>query len=174
MLQFSLGKLTELPPDDPAGRPCAGWREGMAPEIVYALNRGCWQLGEEAAEHTVALYASTGDGIVRLAVEIARIVPMGEVDGKPVKAIEGRVLQAGHPVHDRFVGRKAPAQLTQTFRYVAALCGAPEGRTGKSCGAKAKWIVSVEGERGDYIACGQHITGPLDVGAARFQVAPLR
>ncbi|TJZ44640.1 hypothetical protein FCH28_30520 [Streptomyces piniterrae] len=72
------------------------------------------------------------------------------------------------------MNEKGPEQLTQTFRYVDAACGVPGSATGEPCAAPAEWIVAVEGGRADYIACGQHITAPLDVGGARFQVAPLR
>ncbi|GLX21274.1 hypothetical protein [Streptomyces lavendulae] len=94
----------------------------MSPEIVYALNRGCWSLGEAAEEHTVALFASTGDGIVRLAVAIERIEDAGEIDGDKKRAVVGTVLRPGHPVHDRYVGHRAPEQLNVTFRYVTAEC----------------------------------------------------
>ncbi|WP_053661351.1 hypothetical protein [Streptomyces sp. MMG1121] len=174
MIQFSLTDITSLPEIDALGRPCYGWRDGMAPEITYALNRGCWELGEEADRHTIALFASTGDGIVRLAVEVDRVEDAGHApSGRRTRAIVGRVLEAGHPIHDRYVGEKAPEQLTVTFRYVTAECRHLESRTGNACTSGAKWIVTPDGDQPEYVACGQHVTAPIGDDMA-FHVRPMK
>ncbi|MEV7611498.1 hypothetical protein [Streptomyces sp. NPDC089799] len=154
----------------------------MAPELVYALNRGCWELGtDRAAEQTIALYASTGDQTVRLAVEIDRIDPVGEAGGRKLYAVVGRILTDEHPVHRAYVGRRAPERLQQTFRYCEPECGVVLSDAGGACTAVAQWIVSeeaseeVSGAAPDegfrqYMACGEHMAPP---GTGRYRVRPI-
>lgn len=79
----------------------------MTESQVYEANRGCWRLGPQAQDERYAIFSY--DGIVRQALEISSIEPAPKRSMRSV--VYGRVLTAGHPIHDRFVGQHAPESL---------------------------------------------------------------
>ncbi|MCD0446359.1 hypothetical protein LO763_22345 [Glycomyces sp. A-F 0318] len=97
---------------DELGRTRTGYREGMGSGELYEVARGSWKLGERAAGEHYALI--TFDNLVRQAVEIRRLV--ATVNGR--SAIEGNVLNPGHPVYDEYVNKPSPVPSTQNpIRY---------------------------------------------------------
>lgn len=101
MIHITLGAERPVIGEDPLGRSFYGFSYRMSDQELYDTNRGCWVLGSRAVKENYALF--TYDGIVRQAVAIDRLVPAGAK-----KAIEGRILKPGDPVHDRYVGGTAP------------------------------------------------------------------
>lgn len=69
---------------------------------IYEAGRGDWVLGARADRETHALISHRG--IVRLAIAIDHLE---DAEGGR-RAIVGRVLHAGDPVHDVYVGRPSP------------------------------------------------------------------
>lgn len=103
MLGIMLGKRRPARPDDGLDRSMIGYEAGMSEEEIYEAGRGCWVIGKAADSENYALIG--GDGKGRLVVEIDRVVATTRGSRR---AIEGRVLPAGHPLVDRYVGRPFP------------------------------------------------------------------
>lgn len=78
----------------------------MTAEELYEAGRSAWVLGAKADKerHALLVFNDT----VLQAIEIERLESAG---GR--RAIHGRVLEAGDPVHDAFVGRQAPLPTTR-------------------------------------------------------------
>ncbi|MFF7205427.1 hypothetical protein [Streptomyces sp. NPDC008141] len=105
MIHITLGKLRPVnPKDDQLGRDHVGWDPDMDDAAMFRANRGCWVLGERADREQYALLSS--QGTVRQAIEIDRLVAVA--GGR--RAIEGRYLEAGHPVYDAYVGKPQPIE----------------------------------------------------------------
>ncbi|NVI86119.1 hypothetical protein [Actinomadura sp. BRA 177] len=103
MIQITLGEKTQLDSqEDPLGRAYLGFTEEMTDEQLYEANHGRWILGPRADNERFAIF--NAKGVIRQAIEIERIVPSGDR-----RAIEGKILAAGHPVYDAYVGKPAPA-----------------------------------------------------------------
>ncbi|MDT0382659.1 hypothetical protein RM572_28315 [Streptomyces sp. DSM 42041] len=139
MLHITLNGTRELDPATcPMGRTFNGWHPQMSEREVYEVNRGRWVLGARSDRERYALFSS--DGIVRAAVAIDSV---GSSDGQTSadndgrRALTGRVLAAGHPVHDAYVGKPTPADVVgnrNAIGYVASehdtgLCACGCGET---------------------------------------------
>jgi hypothetical protein len=128
MIHITLGPIGPEPADDPLGRTHHGWREGMTDEENYYCNRGCWILGERADKEEFALFSARDDAgskLFRMAITIDGIEDAA--DGR--RAMVGRILRAGHPVYDKYVGREAPATrnpVTYIEDQEACACGCGE------------------------------------------------
>lgn len=108
MIHITLGGRRPVDPEqDQLGRDHVGWDPQMGDVELFRANRGCWVLGERADREQYALLSA--EGVVRLAIEIDQLVsvPGGR------RAIEGRYLEAGHPVHDSYVGKPQPVEPTR-------------------------------------------------------------
>jgi len=103
MIVITLGDVRDTP-DDPLGRDRAGYKKGMSPLAIYDAGRGTWKLGERASRERYALFAYRGE--IKLALEINRVYPTP--DGR--QALDGTILEPGHPVHDRYVGQVSPVR----------------------------------------------------------------
>ncbi|MFI9588175.1 hypothetical protein ACIHCQ_41795 [Streptomyces sp. NPDC052236] len=130
MIHITLGQMRYVNPDeDGLGRDHVGWDAHMDDAALFRANRGCWVLGERADREQYALLSFKN--VVRQAIEIDRLVPV--TGGR--RAIEGRFLEAGHPVYDAYVGQDqpvAPARNPVTYfesshaaRDCGCGCGAP-------------------------------------------------
>ncbi|MEU3980683.1 hypothetical protein AB0F77_11315 [Streptomyces sp. NPDC026672] len=105
MIHITLGAMRYVSPkEDQLGRDHVGWDPNMDDEALFRANRGCWVLGERADREQYALLSA--GGVVRQAIEIDRLVAVS--GGR--RAIEGRFLEAGHPVHDAYVGKPQPVE----------------------------------------------------------------
>lgn len=103
MIHITLGPEVLDPKDDELDRSRTGFSADMTQAELYEASRGCWVLGNRADRERFAL-VSYG-GVVRLAIEIERLERQSATGRR---AIEGRILEPGHPVHDAFVGGEAP------------------------------------------------------------------
>lgn len=108
-MHFTLVKRVEYDEPDEVGRTYYGWWEGMSEQECYRVNRHLWLLGPHAdSEHYAIFSAWTPDRktkLVRLAIEIDSISPKNANGHRSVK---GRILNAGHPVYDEYVGKPSP------------------------------------------------------------------
>jgi hypothetical protein len=103
MIQISLGKKKPVDPNtDSLHRSEVGWCEGLPERQLYEIARGGWVMGRRAERQRYAIVCA--GGIARQAIEIHRVFDVG--GGR--RAFDGRVLQSGDPVHDRYVGKPAP------------------------------------------------------------------
>ncbi|WP_344449738.1 hypothetical protein [Actinocorallia aurantiaca] len=118
------------PWEDPLGRAYLGFAEEMTQEQIYEANRGCWVLGARADREQFALI--NYKGVIRQAIEIERIVPAGNR-----RAMEGKILTAGHPVYDAYVGKPSPVDAVRNpityfeSEHASRACGC-------GCGAEVK------------------------------------
>lgn len=93
------------PDQDELRRDRVGFSPTMSELALYDANHGCWKLGARA--HRERYMIVTFEGIVRQAVEIKSIEPVART-GRSV--VHGDILHAGHPVHDKYVGKPSPVQ----------------------------------------------------------------
>ena len=112
MIHITLGPEQYRDPEtDALGRDRVGFSEKMSPNALYDANHGTWVLGPRAHKERYALI--TFHGIVRQAIEIDNIEkvtwrePGDTRDDRSV--INGKVLHAGHPVYDTYVGKTPTA-----------------------------------------------------------------
>jgi hypothetical protein len=106
MLHITLGPERVVDPDtDKLGRDRIGFSETMSDLALYDANHGCWKLGPRADKEQFVIFSY--GGIVRQAIEIDDIAQVGEA-GRSV--INGKILRAGHPVYDKYVGKSSPVQ----------------------------------------------------------------
>lgn len=125
MLHITLGPARPVDRQiDELDRDRVGFAEDMTEQELYEANRGCWVLGARADREQYALV--TFDGRVRQAIGIDRIVSTGTR-----RAIEGRILTAGDPVFDAYVGKPTPVgRVRNPITYFDA----PIGRRLCACG----------------------------------------
>jgi hypothetical protein len=129
MIQLKLGSPRTADADDPMGRDWVGWTPQMSPQEIYDRNRGVWAFGARADRERYTVFTSVETGRVVAVVENDKVEDFG---GK--KAIIGRVLEAGNPVHDGLIGQPAldafrnpmtyPEHPLDALRTCACGCGA--------------------------------------------------
>jgi len=105
-INFKLNPVWRNDPDgDDMSRAWVGWDDARSAQDNYEHNRGLWLLGRRAEHERYATFSV--DGVVREVVEIDHVetVPAKDPYHRPKRAIVGRVLEAGDPMHDDFVGR---------------------------------------------------------------------
>ncbi len=135
MQQTQLGPVRAANPADGMDRQLIGYDPTVSAEENFERNRGVWLLGPRAASERHALFSSTVDGTVKFVVEIDELEPVLHK-----KALTGRIVPAGDPLHNRWVGRTAPDSHRNPVTYVndkdrpavcACGCGEPVsgGRT---------------------------------------------
>jgi hypothetical protein len=121
VIDFRLMPFRERTPeqaeDDPMDRPGGGWKPDMAPEEIWQCNRGYWRFGARAWSERYATF-SAGDGRVKCAARISRIVSVGVVPskGEVRYALEGEVLKPGDPEYDRLMSMVIPWH--RSFKYI--------------------------------------------------------
>ncbi len=107
-INFKLDPVRAVAPEqDDMGRSWVGFSPTHSAQQTYEQNRGVWLLGPRAAREQYATFSH--DGIVRVVVEVDRVetVPAKDATKRPKSAVVGRVLEAGHPVHDALVDQPA-------------------------------------------------------------------
>lgn len=113
MIEVTLGDDQRVDPaEDELGRDRIGYSESMSPIALYDAAHGAWVLGKRAESERFVLF--THAGVVRQAVEIERIEQVTKRAASDTRddrsVIHGRVLDAGHPVFDEFVGKESPVE----------------------------------------------------------------
>ncbi|WP_213578499.1 hypothetical protein [Rhodococcus sp. USK13] len=107
MLHIKLTRAVKATdPTDPLPREFYGWDERRTLQENWDANRGYWALGARADLQDYVLLSYNETGEVVMAAKIRTIV---DAEGKPNRRIiEGDLLAEGHPVHDTYVGHRAP------------------------------------------------------------------
>lgn len=109
-ITLSAERRLDDPSSDALGRDRVGYAETMSSLALYDANHGTWVLGPKADTERFALF--TFKGVVRQAVEIDRLEKVdtggGHQHGRSI--IHGRILEAGSPVYDQYVGKTSPVQ----------------------------------------------------------------
>jgi len=123
MIHITLADMRSVKPwEDALRRSYVGFAEELTEEELYEANRGCWVLGARADREQFAII--NYKGVIRQAIEIKQIVPAGNR-----RAIEGRILSAGHPVYDAYVGKPSPVGTVRNpityfeSEFAARVCG---------------------------------------------------
>lgn len=78
----------------------------MSELALYDASHGCWKLGERAPRERYRI-VSFG-GIVQRAIEITSITAAPKRSERSV--VNGEILQAGHPVNEKYDGKRSPIQ----------------------------------------------------------------
>src|SRR5450631_1242306 len=114
MIHITLAPERAVDPNqDPLHRDRIGFSDTMSPLALYDANHGTWVLGERAQGERYALV--TFQSVVRQAIEIESIdkvveVPASDPQEGRRSVINGKILAAGHPVYDQYVGKTSPVQ----------------------------------------------------------------
>lgn len=92
--------------DDPLGRDWYGYDPDSTPEQLWANNRGDWFLDEKriASERWAALNYRGRIVLVAELNDPDHEIVTGPDTGRPKKALIGRVLADGHPIHKVLIG----------------------------------------------------------------------
>jgi hypothetical protein len=108
MLHITLGPERPVDPEqDELSRDRVGFSPTMSELALYDANHGCWKLGPRATKERYMIVSF--EGIVRQAVKIGSIEPVTR--GRTNRSVvHGPILQAGHPVFDKYVGKTSPVQ----------------------------------------------------------------
>jgi hypothetical protein len=111
-LVIRISPYQELSTPDTLDRTWAGYFPGMTEEQAYEAGRGVWTLGPQADDERFAMIVAghKGAGTVRAVVEIDEIHNDKEVAGK--RYFTGRVLPAGHPLREAYLGQPDPSGST--------------------------------------------------------------
>lgn len=117
-IHITLARPVRLPGPDALGRTYFGFDPNKTDEENWLANRADWVLGERAMKERYVLFSRHETREVVMAVEITDIVVSPNNPAK--KAIEGVLLQAGHPVYDEYVGSDQP-ELTRVRNPVKYL-----------------------------------------------------
>ena len=118
MLQITLGAMRYQPDDqndDFLPRTLAGWAQTMSDTQVYDSARGWWRLNADRARNE--RYAVVvAEGRVRQIIEIN---PNDWTYAPNIDrwAFSGTILQAGHPVYERYIGQSMPRAGQNPIRY---------------------------------------------------------
>lgn len=134
-INFKLGSVTEIDPTtDDMTRMWIGWSPTNTSQETYDQNRGIWLLGPRAERERYATFSFDGTARVVVALERIETVPARVPGARSKRAIVGRVLEAGDPMHDALVGQPVDSHRNP-FTYLddpaggartcACGCGSP-------------------------------------------------
>ena len=104
-INFKLGPVTQVDPaEDDMSRTWVGFSPTHSLQTTFDVNRGLWVLGPRADRERYATFSV--EATIALVAEVDRIetVPAKVAGARAKRAVVGRVLEAGHPVHDALIG----------------------------------------------------------------------
>lgn len=115
MLQITLGPYGHVDEEhlEFAPRSHCGWYPGMPPEDTYTSARAWWVLNRIRAEREKYAVV-TARGTAVQAIEITGWHT--RADGR--HAFSGKVLTAGHPVYERYIGNPLGTASRNPIRYL--------------------------------------------------------
>lgn len=107
-INFKLKKVElrtqEQQDDDPMRRAWLGWDPQRSAQENFAKNRGLWLLGQPATRERYATFSIDG-GRICMVAQITGLETYSFGDERADKrAMTGRVLDSGDPVHEHYVG----------------------------------------------------------------------
>jgi hypothetical protein len=113
MLHITVTAKKAVDPEkDGIRRPYVGYEAGMTQDEMYEANRGEWAIGARGKKERYVLF-SFGRTVIQ-ALEIEDLYPTTIYSGDPNSkrddrySINGKILSAGHPVYDKYVGKPSP------------------------------------------------------------------
>jgi hypothetical protein len=115
----------------------AGWDPTMSDQQVYDAARGWWRLNQRAEQEKYAVVVA--EGLCRMAIEINEWRKEGDR-----RAFAGSILDPGHPVYDKFVGKPDPAQSTSRFPVLYLTDSVDQAMCRCGCGetvGRGEWVV---------------------------------
>ena len=139
MLEITLGKYGYQPDEDNEFLPRNhnGWHPRMSDEDIFASARGWWVLNRTRAEREKYAVV-TAEGTAVQAIEITE----WRTDLKTGRhAFNGKILPAGHPVHDRYVDKPLAAASRNPIHYISDPAD-PTGTCKCGCGqaTSGTWV----------------------------------
>jgi hypothetical protein len=117
MLQITLGRYGYQPDenDEFLPRNHNGWHPGMGDKDILASARGWWVLDRTRAEREkYAVVAADAT-----AVQVIEITEWRTHPESGRHAFNGKILGAGHPLYDRYVGEPLPAASRNPIHYIS-------------------------------------------------------
>ncbi|MFE4261189.1 hypothetical protein [Streptomyces sp. NPDC056883] len=98
--------------EDPLGRTCNGWEDGMSLEDIYRSSRGIWAFDPDKAEECSHVLFAAG-GRIRLVIELTGTESgLRRPDsGARMRAFVGDIVTSG-PVYDQWFEQPAPVTST--------------------------------------------------------------
>jgi hypothetical protein len=119
MLQITLGRMRHQPDDHDDNLPprtLAGWDKTMTEIQVYDAARGWWRQNVDRAR-------SERFAVVVAAGHVRQIIEINPDEWTYAPNIDrwafsGTVLQAGHPVYERYIGQTLPPSGQNPIRYL--------------------------------------------------------
>ncbi|WP_433351582.1 hypothetical protein ACQP25_00900 [Microtetraspora malaysiensis] len=115
MIHLKLGPARPADPDDSMRRDWLGWTPDQTPQQIYERNRGRWYLSARAARERYTVFSSTVTGTI---VAVVANEGVEDLPGDKKKAIVGKVLGPGDPVHDALIGQPMPDRHRNPVTYV--------------------------------------------------------
>ncbi|MET3206280.1 UNVERIFIED_ORG: hypothetical protein ABIB21_003099 [Arthrobacter sp. UYEF13] len=135
VIHIRLSDRTTAESDDPLGRAWYGFDPAATPTQLWANNRGDWSLRADKI-FTERWAALNYQGRVVLVAELGdpgyEVLPVAP---RPKKALLGRVLAAGHPVHEALVGTPVVYKGRNAIQYDPS----PEGADAQEAGSPEVW-----------------------------------
>jgi hypothetical protein len=137
MLQITLGAYGRVDEEDRefAPRSHCGWYRGMNDADIYTSARAWWVLNRARAEREKYAVVTAGG----TAVQVIEIADWCTHPGDGRHAFSGKILSAGHPIYDRYVGKPLTAASRNPIHYLddpdepeatcKCGCGEPTGGT---------------------------------------------
>ncbi|SCG71771.1 hypothetical protein [Micromonospora inositola] len=113
MIHLKIGAPRPADHNDPMGRDWVGWTPAQTPQQIYDRNRGIWSLGTRAERQRYTVFSSLITGMNVAIIENTGIEDVG--GGK--RAVVGRVLEPGHPVHDALIDQPALDNYRNPMTY---------------------------------------------------------
>lgn len=102
-IRIKLGRYEPAGGDDPLGRSYIGWFPRMSEQEVWLAGRGVWRLNQNVAGREHFALIVTPEALVAATAEITAIIAHGDR-----KALDGRLLPAGHPIREAYLGEPDP------------------------------------------------------------------
>lgn len=115
MLHITLGPWKEADPEDGLHRSHVGYRPDMSEQEMYHANHGEWAIGKKRQEsERFALFSFGGHVVQAIEIGSYRRTRKFEKDEKrdDKYTMDGTILEAGHPVYDKYVTKLTPPQIT--------------------------------------------------------------
>ena len=109
-INFKLFEKKVLDPKESwAGRPWQGWDPEAALEKVWEYNRGVWRFGDRIDDERIATFSWQGRVVLVAAITgVEDVGPEFQQNGQRRRALQGYVLQKGHPVRDALMCVERP------------------------------------------------------------------
>ncbi|SDQ67650.1 hypothetical protein [Arthrobacter crystallopoietes] len=105
-INFKLSRVVEIDPAiDDMTRTWVGWSSEHSPQETFSQNRGVWLLGPRAERERYATFSFEGQIRVVASIDRLETVPAKNPALRSKRAVVGRVLEAGDPVHDELIGQ---------------------------------------------------------------------